>query len=610
MVVVLGLGLLSLTCLFYGRFASANALEGNPSPYLAMHGQDPVDWRPWAPDVLEQARAQNRPIFISSGYFACHWCHVMQRESYRNPAIAALLNRYFIPVKVDRELYPALDAYLIDFVERTSGRAGWPLNVFLTPDGYPLAGLTYAAPAEFEALLQRVAKLWADKGLHLKDLARRAAEERVGKAAAEHAEPVGSDSATRLAEKLIHQTLQAGDRLEGGFGHQSRFPMAPTLAAVMELQSRGPNRELAEFLRLTLDAMMQRGLRDHLGGGFFRYTVDPDWRTPHFEKMLYTQALLALLYLRAADVLQRPAYHKIARETLEFMLRQMQGRDGGFAASLSAVDDEGVEGGYYLWHPTEISRLLEPGERRLMFRVWGLAGRSASDGVGFLPVPRMSPERAATELGLVPEEGERVVAQARVTLLAARDRRRLPRDDKQLAGWNGLALSALALGAQRLGDEAYGKAAHAVRDFLVRRLWDGKRLHRAASDHGWIGEATLEDYAYVARGLRDWGAGGGERADLDLARELVHLAWDRFYSAGWHLAAEPLLPAMPAESALSDSPLPSPAAVIIRLSLDIGDADLRARARGALDESLPAVAQNPFAFAGQTLLLIERQGAR
>ena len=265
-----------------------NRLAGHPSPYLAMHGKDPVHWQDWGPEVLRLAQAENKLVFISSGYFACHWCHVMQRESYHDPAIAELLNRHFIAVKLDRELHPALDAHLIAFVERTQGNAGWPLNVFLTPAGNPLVGLTYAPPAKFRELLQRLAETWTKEAAALKDVARRAAAE----LGAQAASPAVSPDLGALRIQLSAQALQLGDELQGGFGRQSRFPMIPQLLALLELLEIQPDARLRSLLQLTLDQMAGQGLRDHLGGGFFRYTVDPGWQIPHYEKMLYTNAMM------------------------------------------------------------------------------------------------------------------------------------------------------------------------------------------------------------------------------------------------------------------------------------------------------------------------------
>ena len=584
---------------------AANALAGNPSPYLAMHAEDPVDWHEWGPEALAKARESNKPIFISSGYFACHWCHVMQRESYRNPDIAALLNGHFIPVKLDRELHPALDDYLIGFVERTAGQAGWPLNVFLTPQGYPMLGLTYAPPADFAALLRRVNRAWERQAEHLTDLARRAADERAIEGLSSRVQLGGPIDTAALAGQLKAQALLFGDGLAGGFGQQTRFPMAPNLEALLALQSRQPDPALFEFLTTTLDAMMRLGLRDHLGGGFFRYTVDPDWHTPHFEKMLYNQALLVSLYLRAADVLGRSDYREVARETLDFMVRELQGEGGGFISSLSALDDKDVEGGYYLWHPKELNRLLTGDQRRLLALVWRL-DRTPQHEAGLLPLLGLDLASAAEQMEMPLDRAQRTLDEARSKLAEARAQRTLPRDDKRLAGWNGLALSALTTGVGAFDDPAHRRAARATRDFLVTRLWDGKAIHRAAGKNGWIGEATLEDYAFVARGLHDWAKLTGSEEDLSLSNRLVRLAWERFYSDnGWLLTDASFLPDIPLAPAFSDSPLPSPAAVLIRLTLEGNDPALTRRAREALSMSIGMIAANPFAFASQAILVLD-----
>jgi uncharacterized protein YyaL (SSP411 family) len=570
-----------------------------------MHGADPVDWRPWGPEVLADARARNVPIFISSGYFACHWCHVMQRESYRDPGIAEILNRHFIPVKLDRELHPALDSYLIDFTERTAGRAGWPLNVVLTPEGYPLTGFTYEPPERLKALLGRLIALWETRAGELQALARDEAKGLAERQAEAGSRPPGAPPAPdAVTARLVKDALTWGDRLAGGFGHQARFPMAPNLRVLLETQAAHPDRELGPFLSLTLDQMTRLGLRDHLGGGFFRYTVDPDWRTPHFEKMLYDQALLIQVLLRGAEVLGEPRYRFAARETLDFLLAQMRRPDGGFMASLLAVDAAGEEGGYYLWRPEDLTRLLSPQARRLAALAWGLDG-PPQHAAGSLPMQSLDPAKAAAELGLDPEAAAGLMEQARASLLAERGRRSLPADTKAIAAWNGLSLSALVAGARAFPGGPYREAAETLRGFLVERLWDGEGLHRASSGQGWIGDATLEDYAYVARGLQDWAELAGTDTDRALALRLVGLAWTQFRGdAGWRLSAEPLLPAVPAEPALADGPLPSPAAVIMELSLGSGDPGLVERARAAQRAAAAPVAARPFQFASEAWLLI------
>ena len=585
----------------------ANQLRDHPSPYLAMHGEDPVAWQDWSAEVLTGARAAKKLVLVSSGYFACHWCHVMQRESYRNPEIAALINAGFVPVKLDRELHPALDEYLIRFTEHTSGQAGWPLNVVLTPEGHPLIGVTYLPPERFRAVLAGILQLWSEDPVRLARLARDAAGELQRAAVPDTAAlPAGNGD---LAARLRSEALRIGDELLGGFGGQSRFPMEPQLSVLLDLVASTGDPDLARFLRLTFDQMARHGLRDHLGGGFFRYTVDPDWQTPHFEKMLYTQALLAPLYLRAAAVLERPDYRGVAREVLDFALQSMRREDGGFIASLSALDADGVEGGYYLWRGNELERVLSPGERALAARVWALDGPPLFEA-GRLPIGAQPLEAAARESGMAPEAAARLLDSARLKLLGARANRTLPRDEKVLAGWNGLMLSALVDGYRAFQVPLYREAAEALRNHLVSRLWDGKQLLRALGPSGPLGVASLEDYAFLARGLRDWSEVTGSRADRELALALVREAWGGFYDRGWRLSARTPLPDIPAEAALSDSPLPSPASVILRLSLGSGDQELTRRATEALQAGRATVLERPFFYATQAALMIEHEGPR
>ena len=332
--------------------ALENQLKHHPAPYLAMHGDDPVHWQQWNAQTLERARRENKPLFVSVGFFSCYWCHVMQRESFRDNEVARMLNDLFIPVIVDRELDPALDAQLLQFVERFRGAAGWPLNVFISPQGYPILGGVYFPRQEFVAVLARLAQSWKDEPGRLSALAEQAALEPSQSPSA--AAPTGAAASTALN----HQALELADHLSGGFGEQNKFPMSAQLLALLASYEAQPDSRLGEHLQLTLDRMSALGLRDHLSGGFFRYTTDPAWRTPHFEKMLYDNALLATVYLRAARIFQRPDYERIARETLDFMLTHLRDPQGGFYSSLSAVDELGVEGAYYLWNEPTLQTVL------------------------------------------------------------------------------------------------------------------------------------------------------------------------------------------------------------------------------------------------------------
>jgi uncharacterized protein YyaL (SSP411 family) len=563
--------------------ALENRLVGHPSPYLALHGADPVAWQPWGEAALALARESGRPLFVSVGYFSCHWCHVMQRESYRDADIAALINRAFIPVKIDREIHTGLDAMFQAFAERTRGIAGWPLNVVVTPEGYPLAAILYAPPEEFRGFLARVEARWKTESAELSRLARAAVA------------PVPEVKPVRLAPAFAKQVEQAfaravlseADSLHGGFGQVSRFPNAPQLLAMLELLPRHP--EFAAFLRLTLDAMARRGLADHIHGGFFRYTVDPDWATPHFEKMLYDNAQLARVFLLAAERLGRPDYAMVARRALDFMLDTLQAPQGGFMTSVSALDRDGREGGHTLWDREDLTRVLSREDYERVRRAWGL-DRPATGEAGWLA---LLPEQAgADEL----RELARIHAHLR-TLRAGTP----PLDNKRLAGLNGLALVALTRAAAQ--DERYRVAARATRDFL-RALWDGKRLVKGRAGEATLPDAELEDYAWAARGLWDFAALTRDAGDRRVALDLARAAWIKFHArGGFALAAGSLLPGMPREAAPPDGALISPAAALIGLSLESGDAGLVKLARGALAQAGVDVARDPFGRASYVGLL-------
>ena len=587
----------------FGAHEAANALAHAASPYLRLHAHDPVHWQEWSPDLVARAGSEDRLIFVSVGYFACHWCHVMQRESFSDHEAAALLNEHFLSVKVDRELDPALDAQLLRFVQATLGRAGWPLNVVLTPDGLPLFGFTYLPVTDFMRLLEQITGRWATDRAALATAAHSVSDALASAIRPRSAETMDAAGVRALGDAFTQQASEAADGLAGGFGGQQKFPSAPQLALLLDAQRREPADELGEFLRLTFGAMASLGLRDQIGGGFFRYVTDPGWQVPHFEKMLYDNALLAELYFDAADVLGEPAFERVAMDTVRFMVRELGSPLGGFHSSLSAVDAAGVEGGYYLFAAEELDRLLDDRERNAAGIAWGLDGASLI-GHGYLPVQAAeSGAEVARAAGVSVEEAAARLDSARRKLLEARSRRELPRDEKRLAGWNGLALSALVRASLRPGGARFEAPARGVVRFLAGELWDGTTLVRTrfgegagkGADEG-SGEgadarpatpATLQDYAYVARGLIAFAKAHGREKHWAIARSLVEGAWERFHTPeGWRLSDARGLPYAGVEPAIADGPMPSPSAVLLDATMHVADRfdddALRERARAAL----------------------------
>lgn len=557
-----------------------NQLARHPSPYLALHGSDPVAWQVWNADTVARARRENKLLFVSVGYFACHWCHVMQRESYKNPAIAARLNRDFIPVKVDRELNSGLDEALQDFSARLNGVAGWPLNAFVTPEGYPAFVVLYAPPADFTRLLTQLAARWNDDAAGIRRLAQQAAPP---PAAPPAAVPATAQRTAQQWQRFLAGVWQEADELHGGFGQVSKFPMAPQLHALLERQARRPEPKLGAFLRLSFDQMAARGLRDHVGGGFFRYTVDPGWDTPHFEKMLYDNAHLAMLYLRAARVLDVPRYREVARGALDFMLRDLKDASGGFYSSTSAVDAAGREGATYLWEPAELRRHLSADAYAAASRVWRLDGARNFE-TGYLPAEYRPPTAAE----------RRLLDTAARVLLPLRQQRSLPRDDKMNAGLNGLALSALSEAGAL--DPAYRAHADRLQRFLLTRLQRDGRLYKSMAGGKLLPGAELEDYAYVVQGLLDHAAATGNAVSRTQARRLAAVAWNTFASGeGWRHEAQPLLATLRAVPALADGALYSPSEVLVLSGLRMDDAIAR-RARTAAGWQVPGMERDAYAY--------------
>jgi len=540
-----------------------------------------VAWQEWNADTVARAKRENKLLFVSVGYFACHWCHVMQRESYKNQQIAAILNRDFIPVKVDRELNSGLDDALQNFSARLIGAAGWPLNAFITPEGQPVYVILYAPPDDFRKLLSQLSGKWTSDQASIRRLAVQAIQP---PAQQPTSAPLTAARTTRAWQQFVSAIWEEADALHGGFGKVNKFPMAPQLSALLERQALQPDAKLAEFLRLTFDQMASRGMRDHIGGGFFRYTVDPAWDTPHFEKMLYDNAHLVTLYLRAATVLRQPQYREIARSTIDFMQDEMLDASGGFYSSTSAVDDAGREGATYLWEPEELQRRLSPETYAAAKRVWRLDAARGFDE-GYLPAEFRPPTA----------DERRLLTDAARILRPIRRARSLPKDNKLNAGLNGLALSAFSQAISL--DKAYRQRADRLQGFLLSRLSKDGRLMKSMARGKVLPVAELEDYAYVVQGLLDHAGATGNEQSRVRARQFAQTAWQLFWSEqGWKHEARPLLATLQPEPVLADGALYSPSDVLIMASLRLQDPVLSQKAFNALRWRLPEMERDPYSY--------------
>jgi uncharacterized protein YyaL (SSP411 family) len=545
-----------------------NQLKNHASPYLAMHGTDPVNWQEWNEATVARAKKENKILFVSSGYFSCHWCHVMQRESYKNPEIAKIINQHFIAVKVDRELNPALDARLIDFAERTTGSAGWPLNVFVTPEGYPLVAMTYVPAKQFKDILGNISSRWLKETTELKQYAAGVAAE---------LQPVLRKADPNLAKGMAEQYLQSfqlkifdyADELQGGFGQSLKFPSAPQLILLLNIQKHQPNPRLEIFLRLTLDQMRSQGLWDHIGGGFYRYAVDPAWQVPHFEKMLYNNALLASIYFDAATLFKQQKYKDTAIAALEFMRRDFSTSTGALAASLSAVDNNGVEGGCYVWTKDEIKKLVTEAEFKMAILLWGLNSPPALEH-GYHLTQKINTDELAAQLKLDKSRIVKLKKSLQNKLFKARKSRPCPKDDKQLAAWNGLALSAFVKGAIETGNKDYHEQAKSIKDYIENNLWRKDHLVRAVKGATILGTAGLEDYAYVVQGFYDYALYSKKESDMTLASKVVTQGFKRFYTQfGWVLSENMLLKFGEGEILMTDGPMPSAGSLLAGVGLAV-----------------------------------------
>ena len=587
-----------------------NTLSNHASPYLALHGTDPVAWQEWNKKTVERAKKEGKLLYVSSGYFSCHWCHVMQRESYKNNQVAEILNKNFIPVKVDREINSALDSHLIDFVERTQGRAGWPLNVFITPEGYPLVGMTYVPTKNFISILNNLKQRWEKEKPLLESIAIKATNE-LSKEIENPSKNIPLGLGEDYLQSFLAEANTMTDDMSGGFGQQNKFPSVPQLNVMLAAYENNPEPDLKQFILLTLNKMASQGLYDQLGGGFFRYAVDPLWQIPHFEKMLYDNALLASLYMDAARIFSNKKFAQIAKDTLDFMMRTFLSKQGAYIASLSALDDKGVEGGYYLWSRDELKKILNSTEIKVIELIWQLEGVGDLEG-GHHLVEIMNNNEAANFLKMPKKIVKKSVMAAKKKMMLARSRRIVPRDDKLLAAWNGLALTAFSKGAKQFDSKKYAKAARNIKNYIKNSLWINNKLVRVVKNNKVLGDGGLEDYAYIAQGLYYWNNISNNKEDKEWLNNIIVQAWERFHTnKGWALSENSLLKYGQSEYVISDGVLPSASAVLINTALMIDKTNKKPKFKEKIVKALNVghtdVSSQPFWYASQIQVLINFQ---
>jgi uncharacterized protein YyaL (SSP411 family) len=525
--------------------ARANRLAREQSPYLLQHAHNPVDWFAWGDEAFATARRENKPIFLSIGYSTCHWCHVMERESFADEEVAAFLNEHFVSIKVDREERPDVDKIYMTFVQATIGQGGWPMNVFLTPELRPFYGGTYFPPDKrhnrpgFLQILRQIQKLWETRRDELTSSAGEI-HTRLEQALATRAvsDQSFSPGVLRQAGLLLKE---AYDPRHGGFGGAPKFPQPGQPQFLLRYAKRFNDPDAIRMVLYTCDRMAAGGIHDQLGGGFARYAVDAEWLVPHFEKMLYDNALLAQLYLDAYLVSGQARHAEVVHDILGYVLRDMTHSEGGFYSAEDA-DSEGHEGKFYCWTRQELSRLLTPGEVDAVVRHFGITEQgnfvdhshpdplpalNVLSVAGLTGTPASDPSRTPNDLALI--------ASAKVKMLETRNKRVRPhRDDKVLASWNGLMLGALARAGAVFGNQAYRAAAERNLAFIRERLWDARSgmLH-----HRWrAGERDnaqlLNAYAFVLSGVIELYEATLGADYLDLAIALAEAMIERFHDPG------------------------------------------------------------------------------
>jgi hypothetical protein len=508
-----------------------NRLAESTSPYLLQHADNPVDWYPWGQQAIQRAKAEDKPIFLSIGYSACHWCHVMEHESFENEEIAALMNEHFVSVKVDREERPDLDDIYMTFVQLTTGSGGWPMSVFLTPELKPFFGGTYFPPEErygrpgFATVLSSVAEAWRSRREDIM-VSSENVTSRLQQLLGE-TPPLG-EIPSELFGRAAEELLDSFDAVEGGFSGPPKFPPSYSLSLLMRRYLDNSDERFLKAVTRTLDKMAAGGMYDQLGGGFHRYSVDAYWLVPHFEKMLYDNALLSWTYFEGYQLTGNTTYWRVGKEILDYVLRDMTDPSGGFHSSEDA-DSEGEEGKFYVWTPEEVIEILGGGDGRLFCDYYDVTNSGNFESGKSILHERVSAEVFAEKQKMSQEELLAGLERGRERLLQVREKRVRPaKDDKILADWNGLMLSSFAKGYQLTREDKYLKAAVDCANFLKEKLFvDPVLMHTYREGTAAI-PGFLSDYAFVCNGLIDLYEAGFDLQHLRFADHLARLMIERF----------------------------------------------------------------------------------
>ncbi len=588
-----------------------NRLAHETSPYLLQHAGNPVDWYAWGDDALDRARAEDRPILLSIGYSACHWCHVMERESFEDDGTAALMNELFVNIKVDREERPDLDAIYMRAVQSITGQGGWPLTAFLTPQGLPYYGGTYFPPEprhgmpSFSQVLEAAARAYTGRKAEVREAASRMRgllERSMSPPDAGQASPDAGLPGTELARAACENIARSYDPIHGGFGRAPKFPQPMVLELMLRVHRASGDDQLLAMATHTLRKMARGGIHDQLGGGFHRYAVDGRWLVPHFEKMLYDNALLASAYLQAHLCTGDAEFLEVTEKTLAYMLTDLRAPDGGFYSARDA-DSEGEEGLFYVWTAEEVDSLLDPTTAHLFRRCYDVTPAGNFEGRNILHLPH-GREAVARAEGVTPAELDAALERASAALLEARSRREPPfRDEKVIVGWNGFAIRVLAEAGAALGRREYVRAAERAGEFILTELRRDGRLLRSHKDRPSEVGGFLEDYASLAGAFLALHEATLRAVWLDRATELTEALVDGFFDRASGLfydthKDDQALVVRPRDATDNATPAGNSLAaeVLLRLGRLLDREDLRALAGRVLAGEGAAMARFPSAY--------------